>query len=278
MSPWPARDLGLAREIAAAARDDAWFADRAALLLDLATDRALAPIARHALIELLLDEVEDDVMPPPEPSDLPWSGRLAERLGITPRGARKALSELAGLGLIDQRGAEVSVLPGAIAEHLRRGTDMPQRPEPADPTEAHAARLERLRDLALGDGLISTAVSATRAINRALGFEAPRKQRRGFDQDEDERTRPPHERRALHFERMTRFLRDYYIGDPDYHDDLLAWVAAVRAASGGEAAASQEESLSSTTESLSPHWWGERLGEGGVSHERDDGSGISAVS
>lgn len=238
MSAWPARDPALARQIAAELRDDAWYAARTQLLLDLSTDRALAPITRHALIELLLDDVDDDVMPP-EGDDLPWAQRLAERLGITPRAARKALAELQGLGLIDQRGAEVLPLPGAIAEHLCRGTNLPQRPEPADPTEAHAARIERLRDLALDEGLIATAVTASRAINRALGFEAPRRKPR-IDH-EDDTNRPPHERRAIYFDRVTRFLRDFYIGDPNYHDDLLAWVAEVRAASPCEANAPPRE-------------------------------------
>ncbi|WP_162915107.1 hypothetical protein, partial [Desertibaculum subflavum] len=64
-------------------------------------DRALSPAARHAAIELLLDPV-DDPADRPDDIDFYWSVRLAGRLRITVRAARKALAELADLNLIAQ--------------------------------------------------------------------------------------------------------------------------------------------------------------------------------
>lgn len=243
MSAWPAAAPdpfhGLAPPPDEPAPRDAWFAARLALLLDVNADRALAPAARHALVELLLDAIDDAALPPPEQGDLILTARLGVRLGLSPRGARKAVADLEALGLLETRGREVVVLPGAIAEHLRRGTDTPQSSVAAaaagdDPTRAHAVRLERLRNLALADGLVSTALSAERALGRALGFHVPAKKKPAND-DDDILNRPPNEQRGIHFERVTRFLRDFYIGDPAYHDDLLAWVAKVRAAGGGAA-------------------------------------------
>ena len=249
---------GLAPPPEEPAAQQAWFEGRLSLLLDLNIDRALAPASRHALVELLFDPVEDESLPPPEPDDLPLSGRLAERLGITPRGARKALSELETLGLIESRGSGALVLPGAIAAHLHRGTDAPPMPD-ADPTVAHAARLEGLRNLALGDGLVATALAAQRAAAHALGYRAPPRLQQA---DDDILTRPPAEQRGLHFDRAIRFLRDFYIGDPDYQDDMLAWIAAVRARSGsgsGEAAASPfETAATQPRQDEAPDW--KRLG------------------
>jgi hypothetical protein len=146
-------------------------------------DRALAPAARHAAIELLLDPV-DDPADRPEDDDLYWSERLANRLGITRRAARKALAELANVGLIAQArikargpdrvmpGSEICIYPGRIAERIRRGTDAPPllAHEPDDPLAAHVRRLERLRDLACDAGLAPTAITAQHAIGRALDF------------------------------------------------------------------------------------------------------------
>ena len=146
-------------------------------------DRALAPAARHAAIELLLDPV-DDPADRPDDDDVYWSGRLAGRLGLTLRGARKALAELADLGLVAlarirvagpnrvMPGSEVCIYPGHIAERMRRGTDAPPllASEPADPIEAHVRRLEALRDLACDAGLAPTAITAQHAIGRALDF------------------------------------------------------------------------------------------------------------
>lgn len=215
---------------------EAWFAARLALLHALAADRALSPAARHVLVELLLDAVEDASLPEAEDDDQPLSGRLAARLGLTPRAVRKALAELETLGLISERArGEALVLPGAIAEHLRRGTDAPLGPveAAADPTEAHAARLEGLRTLALADGRIATALSAQRALAQAFGFQAPAR-RLPTNDDDDILTRPAPEQLSLHYDRVIRFLRDFYVGDPAYQDDLLTWIAEVRSA-GGEA-------------------------------------------
>jgi hypothetical protein len=134
-------------------------------------DRALAPATRHAAIELLLDPV-DDVQDRPDDEHLCWSERLAGRLGLTVRGARKALAELADFRVIAQDKGEVCIYPGAILERLRRGTDAPplSTTEGLDPVEAHVRRLEALRELAEAAGLAATALTAQHAIGRALDF------------------------------------------------------------------------------------------------------------
>ncbi|WP_119422723.1 hypothetical protein [Desertibaculum subflavum] len=150
-------------------------------------DRALSPTARHAAIELLLDPV-DDPADRPDDIDFYWSVRLAGRLRITVRAARKALAELADVNLIAQArikthgegrvmpGSEICIYPGRIAERMRRGTDAPPllALEPADPVEAHVRRLEALRDLACDAGLAPTAITAQHAIGRALDFAEER--------------------------------------------------------------------------------------------------------
>ncbi|WP_162915137.1 hypothetical protein, partial [Desertibaculum subflavum] len=89
----------------------------------------------------------------------------------TVRGARKALAELEDQRLIAQANGDVCVYESRLEERMRRGTDAPSRMplcEGLDPLRAHRHRLERLRDLALEQGLVSTALVAQRAIGRAL--------------------------------------------------------------------------------------------------------------
>ncbi|WP_162914626.1 hypothetical protein [Desertibaculum subflavum] len=136
-------------------------------------DRALAPAARHALIEVMLDRANDPVDFPEDDRDKSWAFRISRRHGITVRGARKALAELEDLRLIAQANGDVCVYESRIEERMRRGTDAPSRLplcEGLDPLQAHRHRLERLRDLALEQGLVSTALSAHKAIGRVLGF------------------------------------------------------------------------------------------------------------
>jgi hypothetical protein len=134
-------------------------------------DRALAPATRHAAIELLLDPV-DDAQARPDDDHLRWSERLAGRLGLTVRGARKALAELEDFRVIAQAKGEVCIYPGAITERLRRGTDAPPLAptEGLDPVAAHVRRLEALRELAEAAGLAPTALTAQHAVGRALDF------------------------------------------------------------------------------------------------------------
>lgn len=144
-----------------------------ALIGKVNADRSLTPCARHALIEVMLDRIDNPVGEPDQDHHLCWSQRLAKRHRITPRGARKALAELEDLRLIAQANGDVCVYPDRVEEHLRRGRYVPLKlplTEGLGPVEAHVHRLGRLRDLALAEGLISTAVSAHRAIGRALGY------------------------------------------------------------------------------------------------------------
>ena len=136
-------------------------------------DRSLAPTARHALIEVMLDRIDNPIGEADNDHHLCWSQRLARRFGITPRGARKALAELEDLRLIAQANGDVCVYPDRVEERLRRGAYVPpQLPltEGLDTTEAHVHRLGRLRELAQAEGLAATAVAAHRAIGRALGL------------------------------------------------------------------------------------------------------------
>ncbi|WP_162915121.1 hypothetical protein [Desertibaculum subflavum] len=136
-------------------------------------DRALAPAARHALIEVMLDRAKDPVDFPEDDRDKSWAFRISRRHGITVRGARKALAELEDLRLIAQAQGDVCVYESRIEERMRRGTDAPSRLplcEGLDPLQAHRHRMERLRDLALEQGLVSTALSAHKAIGRVLGI------------------------------------------------------------------------------------------------------------
>jgi DNA-binding transcriptional regulator YhcF (GntR family) len=141
------------------------------LIAKVNADRALAPAARHALIEVMLDRIDNPVGEPDQDHHLCWSQRLAKRHGITPRGARKALAELEDLRLIAQANGDVCVYPDRVEERMRRARLLPPLLPPCDgldPLQAHRHRLERLRDLALAEGLVSTAVSAQLAIGRVL--------------------------------------------------------------------------------------------------------------
>jgi DNA-binding transcriptional regulator YhcF (GntR family) len=147
--------------------------DNLTLVAKVNADRAMAPSARHALIEVMLDRADDPVDFPEDDRFHSWSMRIARRHGITVRGARKALAELEDLRLIAQANGDVCVYDNRVEEHLRRGTDAPQRLplcEGLDPLRAHRHRLERLHDLALEQGLVSTALAAHRAITRALAL------------------------------------------------------------------------------------------------------------
>ncbi|WP_162915237.1 hypothetical protein, partial [Desertibaculum subflavum] len=72
-------------------------------------DRALAPAARHALIEVMLDRADDPVDFPEDDRDKSWAFRISRRHGITVRGARKALAELEDQRLIAQANGDVCV-------------------------------------------------------------------------------------------------------------------------------------------------------------------------
>ena len=136
-------------------------------------DRSLSPAARHALIEVMLDRIDNPIREPDNDHHLCWSARLARRFGITPRGARKALAELEDLRLIAQAKGDVCVYPDRVEERLRRGAYVPPLLPPTkglDTTEAHVHRLGRLRELAQAEGLTSTALAAHNAIGRALGL------------------------------------------------------------------------------------------------------------
>jgi hypothetical protein len=149
--------------------------DNLILVAKVNADRALAPAARHALIEVMLDRGDDPVDYPEDDRCESWTARIAHRHGITLRGARKALAELAELRLITQSHGDVGVYDNRIEERMRRGTEAPQRLplcEGLDPLRAHRHRLERLRELALEQGLVSTALSAQRAIGRAVELAA----------------------------------------------------------------------------------------------------------
>jgi hypothetical protein len=210
-------------------------------------DRALAPAARHAAIELLLDPV-DDPADRPEDDDLYWSERLANRLGITRRAARKALAELANVGLIAQArikargpervmpGSEICIYPGRIAERMRRGTDAPPllAHEPDDPLVAHVRRLERLRDLACDAGLAPTAITAQHAIGRALDFaEAKAEQERAAEQQakqkESPAAKPPAELPKLTQADILPALRELMDSAPDATAMLYEVLAEVQA-------------------------------------------------
>lgn len=173
MSAWPALDPAIARQAAAEAQDDVWRADRLKQVTRIIYDRALTPAAQHALIELLLDPVEDKVIAVDD-DHLAWSGKLSCRLGITPRSACKALSELEAAGLVRRQGKALDFLPIGWAERMRLGTDAPRlrQAQDLDTAEAHAQRLERLRDYALGEGRYTTALAAQRTIGGALSLDA----------------------------------------------------------------------------------------------------------
>jgi hypothetical protein len=209
-------------------------------------DRALAPAARHAAIELLLDPV-DDPMDRPEDDDLYWSERLANRLGITRRAARKALAELANVGLIAQArikahgpdrvmpGSEICIYPGRIAERMRRGTDAPPllAHEPDDPLAAHVRRLERLRDLACDAGLAPTAITAQHAIGRALDFaEARAEQEHAAEQQAKQKespAKPPAELPKLTQADILPALRELMDSAPDATAMIYEVLAEVQA-------------------------------------------------
>jgi hypothetical protein len=149
--------------------------DNLILVAKVNADRALAPAARHALIEVMLDRGDDPVDYPEDDRCESWTARIARRHGITLRGARKALAELAELRLITQSHGDVGVYDNRIEERMRRGTEVPSRLplcEGLDPLRAHRHRLERLRELALEQGLVSTALAAQRAIGRAVELAA----------------------------------------------------------------------------------------------------------
>jgi hypothetical protein len=58
-----------------------------------------------------------------------------------------------------------------VEERLRRGRDVPSKLplcEGLDPLRAHRHRLERLRDLAVEQGLVATALAAQHTIGRVL--------------------------------------------------------------------------------------------------------------
>ncbi len=134
-------------------------------------DRALGPAARHALIEIMLDRADDPIDFPEDDRDKSWAYRISRRHGITMRGARKALAELEDQRIIAQAKGDVCVYESRLEERMRRGTDAPSRMplcEGLDPVRAHRYRLERLRDLALEQGLVPTALAAQRAVGRAL--------------------------------------------------------------------------------------------------------------
>ena len=144
------------------------------LVAKVNADRAMAPAARHALIEVMLDRLDYPVEFPEDDRHLSWAARIARRHGITVRGARKALAELEDLRIIAQAKGDVCVYTDRLEERMRRGAYTPQRLplcEGLDAMAAHRHRLERLRDLASAEGLVSTALAAERAIGRALDLE-----------------------------------------------------------------------------------------------------------
>ncbi|HYD98110.1 MAG TPA: hypothetical protein VEH84_01885 [Alphaproteobacteria bacterium] len=143
------------------------------LVARVSADRALAPSARHALIEVLLDRPDHPVEFPEDDRHLSWAARIARRHGITVRGARKALAELEDLRIIAQAKGDVCVYENRLEERLRRGTHAPQRlpvTRGLAPLDAHVHRLARLRELAVAEGLAATALAAHNAIGRALGL------------------------------------------------------------------------------------------------------------
>lgn len=244
-------------------RTDAWLAARIELLEAALADRALAPAARHALVELLFDGFDDALHREPD-LHLGWSARLSARLRLTTRGTRKALAELAELGLVEASRGDVRVLPGAAAERLCRGTNLPQQDAAAqaDPIRAHADRLGGLRDHAIDAGLVATAVAAERALGRALGFYARKAGR--FDYvPPDYAAMPPHERKGMLFNMVIPMLRDYFLLDPERQDELLAFFAEFRRASGvGPPSAVQANSnvmagLDRTSPAMTNGWAGE---------------------
>jgi hypothetical protein len=115
-----------------------------------------------------------------------------------------------------------------VEERLRRGTYTPPRLplcEGLDPLQAHRHRLERLRDLALAEGLVSTAVSAHRAIGRVLGYDgAKRGKARPAPVAEKPATPPPPKPLDI-----MPFIRGMIDADPDAGRIMLDVIAEIRA-------------------------------------------------
>jgi hypothetical protein len=202
------------------------------LISKVNADRALSPAARHALIEVMLDRLDRPVDFPEDDRHHSWAQRIARRHGITVRGARKALAELEDLRIVAQANGDVCVYEDRLEERIRRGTDAPRRLplcEGLDPIAAHRHRLERLRDLALEQGLVSTALVAERAIGRALTLEEEERAAKHKEKPKEAPAKPPAELPKLTQADILPALRELMDSAPDATAMIYEVLAEVQA-------------------------------------------------